>query len=164
MIHAATGSAGAAAGLIIGNRLLDLNRRIVAVSVCDDRDNFLAGIGTICETAIATHGMAIPFERERDIDIGDDHVGQGYALSRPEEMSLIIDIARREGLFLATVCTGKAFYGMIQELKQDPQGFGERIIFIHTGGAQADEMTTLMSLQPQGFTAVYRMFTEYLLW
>ena len=104
------------------------------MSVCDDRDYFLAGIGTICETAIATYGMDIPFERERDIDIGDGHVGQGYALSRPEEMSLIIDIACREGLFLDPVYTGKAFYGMIQELKHDPQGFGERIIFIHTRG------------------------------
>jgi hypothetical protein len=50
-------------------------------------------------------------------------------------MSLIIDIARREGLFLDPVYTGKAFYGMIQELKHDPQGFGELIIFIHAGGA-----------------------------
>jgi D-cysteine desulfhydrase len=124
-IVAAIGSRGAAASLIIGNRLLDLNRPIIAVSVCDDRDYFLAGIGTICETAIATYGMDIPFERERDIDIGDGHAGQGYALSRPEEMSLIIDTSCREGLFLDPVYTGKAFYGMIHELKHDPQGFGE---------------------------------------
>ena len=110
-----------------------MNRRIVAVSVYDDRDNFLAGIGTICETAIATYGMANPFERERDIDIGDSHVGQEYTLSQPEEMSLIIKIGCREGLFLDPVYTGKAFYGMIHEHKHDPQGFGERIIFIHTG-------------------------------
>ena len=120
------------------------------MNVCDDRDYFLEAIGTICETAIATYGMAIPFERERDIDIVDGYVGQGYALSRPEEMSLIIDIACREGLFLDPVYTGKAFYGMIQELKRDPHGFGERIIFIHTGGLfglfpQAGEMTPLMS-------------------
>jgi D-cysteine desulfhydrase len=146
----ATGSGGTAAGLILGNRLLNLNARIVAVNVCDDRDYFLAGIGTICETAITTYGMDISFERGRDIDIVDGYVGRGYALSRPEEMALIIEIARREGLFLDPVYTGKAFYGMIQELKRDPHCFGERIVFIHTGGLfglfpQADEMAPLLS-------------------
>ncbi len=149
-IVVATGSGGTTAGLILGTRLLDLNTRIAAVNVCDDRDYFLEVIGTICETAITTYGLDIPFERERDIDIVDGYVGRGYALSRPEEMALIIDIARREGLFLDPVYTGKAFYGMIQELKRDPCCFGERIIFIHTGGLfglfpQAGEMTPLLS-------------------
>jgi len=149
-IVVATGSGGTTAGLILGNRLLDLNSRIVAVNVCDDRDYFLEVIGTICETAIATYGLDISFERERDIDIVDGYVGRGYALSRPEETALIIEMARREALFLDPVYTGKAFFGMIQELKRDPRCFGERIIFIHTGGLfglfpQAGEMTTLMS-------------------
>ena len=37
-------------------------------------------------------------------------------------------------IFLDPVYTGKAFFGMIQELKRDPKCFGERIIFLHTGG------------------------------
>ena len=65
-------------------------------------------------------------------------------------MARIIEIACQEGFFLDPVHTGKPFYGTIQELKHDPHGFGERIIFIHTGGLfglfpQAGEMTTLMS-------------------
>jgi D-cysteine desulfhydrase len=148
-IVVATGSGGTTAGLILGTRLLDLNARIAAVNVCDDRDYFLEAIGSICETAIATYGLDIAFERERDIDIVDGYVGRGYALSRPEEMGLIIDMARREGLFLDPVYTGKAFYGMIQELKRNPGCFGERIIFIHTGGLfglfpQAGEMAPLI--------------------
>lgn len=149
-IVVATGSGGTTAGLILGTRLLVVNARIAAVNVCDDRGYFLEAIGTICETAIATYGLDISFDRERDIDIVDGYVGRGYALSRPEEMALIIDIARREGLFLDPVYTGKAFYGMIQELKRDPRCFGERIIFIHTGGLfglfpQASEMAPLMA-------------------
>jgi D-cysteine desulfhydrase len=149
-IVVATGSGGTAAGLILGSRLMGLNARIAAVNVCDDRDYFIEAIGTICETAIAMYGLNISFERERDIDIVDGYVGRGYALSRPEEMALIIDIARREGLFLDPVYTGKAFYGMIQELKRDPRCFGERIIFIHTGGLfglfpQEKEITPLLA-------------------
>lgn len=149
-IVVATGSGGTAAGLILGTRLLNLSARIAAVNVCDDRDYFLEAIGTICETAIVTYGLDISFKRERDIDIVDGYVGRGYALSRPEELSLIVDVARREGLFLDPVYTGKAFYGMVQELKRDPRCFGDRIIFIHTGGLfglfpQASEMIPLIS-------------------
>jgi len=149
-IIVATGSGGTTAGLILGTRLLGLNTRIAAVNVCDDRDYFLEAIGTICETAIVTYGLDISFKRERDIDIVDGYVGRGYALSRPEELSMIVDVARREGLFLDPVYTGKAFYGMVQELKRDPRCFGDRIIFIHTGGLfglfpQASEMIPLIS-------------------
>ncbi|MEJ2165180.1 MAG: hypothetical protein P8X90_06605 [Desulfobacterales bacterium] len=35
---------------------------------------------------------------------------------------------------LEFVLAGKAFFGMIQELKRDPGCFGDRIIFLHTGG------------------------------
>jgi D-cysteine desulfhydrase len=61
-------------------------------------------------------------------------VGRGYGLSRPEELALICELARTEGIFLDPVHTGKAFYGMIQELTRDPGHFGKRIVFLHTGG------------------------------
>lgn len=35
---------------------------------------------------------------------------------------------------LEFVLASKAFVGMIQELKRDPRCFGDRIIFLHTGG------------------------------
>jgi D-cysteine desulfhydrase len=45
------------------------------------------------------------------------------------------DVARREGLLLDPVYTGKAFYGLTRELERDPRRFGERVVFLHTGGA-----------------------------
>jgi D-cysteine desulfhydrase len=133
IIHA-TGSGGTGAGLILGSRLFGLNVRIASINVCDDREYFIEAIGKICENAIARYNLSIPFSREHDIEIIDGYVGRGYALSRPEELALIRDVARKEGLFLDPVYTGKAFFGMTQELKRDPQCFGERIVFIHTGG------------------------------
>lgn len=149
-IVVAAGSGGTAAGLILGIRRLGLQARVKAVNVCDDRAYFTAAIGAICEEAIATYGLEISFERDGDIDILDGYVGRGYALSSPGELRLIAEVARREGLFLDPVYTGKAFYGMLEELKHDPRCFGERIIFIHTGGLfglfpQADAMTPLLT-------------------
>jgi len=43
-------------------------------------------------------------------------------------------LARTEGVILDPVYTGKAFFGMTQELSRDPNRFGDRIVFMHTGG------------------------------
>lgn len=133
IIHA-TGSGGTAAGLILGVRLAGLNARVATVNVCDDRDYFVSAIGDICEGAIAGYHLDVDFDRQRDIDIIDGYVGRGYALSRPEELSLLCELARMEGIFLDPVYTGKAFYGMVRELENNPGCFGDRIVFIHTGG------------------------------
>lgn len=148
VIHA-TGSGGTGAGLILGAKMLNLNVRIASINVCDDREHFVSVIGEICEDAIARHGLSIPFSRERDVDILDGYVGRGYALSQPQELCLIRDVARKEGIFLDPVYTGKAFYGMTQELKRHPGCFGERVVFLHTGGIfglfpQASEMAPLL--------------------
>jgi len=133
-IITAAGSGGTSAGLILGAKMFDLKARVVSVNVSDDRDYFVNAIGNICENAINDYQMTVDFSRERDIEILDGYVGRGYALSRPEELELLCEAARTEGLFLDPVYTGKAFYAMVQELKNNPQCFGERIIYMHTGG------------------------------
>ena len=130
----AAGSGGTSAGLILGAKIFDVNARIASVNVCDDRNYFVQAIGNICEQAVADYQLNIDFDRRRDVDIIDGYVGLGYALSQNEELELICEVARTEGIFLDPVYTGKAFFGMIQELKRDPKCFGERIIFVHTGG------------------------------
>jgi D-cysteine desulfhydrase len=144
----ATGSGGTAAGLILGSRLHGLNARVVSINVCDDRDYFMRVIGDICAAAIAAYQLDLDFDRQRDIAIIDGYVGRGYSLSRPEELSLIREVARTEGLFLDPVYTGKAFFGMVKELERYPRRFGERVVFIHTGGifgllAKAEELAAL---------------------
>jgi D-cysteine desulfhydrase len=130
----AAGSGGTSAGLILGVRLLGLNARVVSVNVCDDRDYFVNAIGKICEETITTNNLAIPFSRDTDVEVLDGYVGRGYALSSAEELKFIRDVASSEGFVLDPVYTGKAFYGMIREMEKNPRVFGDRIVFIHTGG------------------------------
>jgi D-cysteine desulfhydrase len=144
----AAGSGGTAAGLILGKKLYDLNVGIASVNVCDDRNYFVRVIGEICETAIADFGLPVSFNREREIDVIDGYVGRGYALSTFEELKLIQEVARAEGIFLDPVYTGKAFRGMLEEIKKDRRRFGDRILFLHTGGifgllAKAGEFKTI---------------------
>ncbi|MGB5751103.1 MAG: D-cysteine desulfhydrase family protein [Desulfobacterales bacterium] len=133
-IITAAGSGGTSAGLILGAKMFELKARIVSVNVCDDRDYFVNAIGNICEKAIADYQIEVDLSRDTDIEILDGYVGRGYALSRPEELELLYEVARTEGMFFDPVYTGKAFFGMVQELKNNPTCFGERVIFIHTGG------------------------------
>ena len=130
----AAGSGGTSAGLILGVRMLDLNARIVSINVSDDRQYFVKAIGDICESAIADYQLGIDFSRERDVEIIDGYVGRGYAVSQKAELELLCETARTEGIFLDPVYTGKAFFGMVQELKNNPGCFGDRVIFVHTGG------------------------------
>jgi D-cysteine desulfhydrase len=149
IVHA-TGSGGTTAGLILGVRLFGLNARVVGFNVCDDRETFIRVIGGICESAIATYQMNLSFARDRDIEIVDGYVGKGYSLSRPEELALLSEVARTEGIILEPVYTGKAFFGMVQELSRNRHLFGERVVFIHTGGIfallqRAHEITPFLS-------------------
>jgi D-cysteine desulfhydrase len=133
IVHA-TGSGGTAAGLALGARLFDIPARIVTFNVCEDRLHFIHVIGNICQEAISEFQLPIDFDPPRDLEIIDGYAGSGYALSRPEELDLICEVARTEGIFLDPVYTGKAFFGMVQELQKKPGCFGKRIIFLHTGG------------------------------
>jgi D-cysteine desulfhydrase len=130
----ATGSGGTAAGMMLGNRLTGLNARLVTVNVCDDGPHFRAVIDRIAAETIATYRLPQAADPLPGIDILDGYVGRGYALSRPQERSLLIDLARLEGLFLDPVYTGKAFFGMVSELEKNPSALGERVVFLHTGG------------------------------
>jgi D-cysteine desulfhydrase len=133
IIHA-TGSGGTTAGLILGVKLVGLNARVVGINVCNDRDYFLRVVSDICQTAIDTYKLDLPFFPERDIEIVDGYVGRGYGKAGSEELSLIREVARSEGILLDPVYTGKAFFGMSQELQKNPEVFGGRIVFVHTGG------------------------------
>ena len=68
------------------------------------------------------------------MEIIDGYVGLGYAKSRDEELAVMRDLARREAIILDPVYTGKAFFGIVEELRRDPTRFGERVVFLHTGG------------------------------
>lgn len=133
ILHA-TGSGGTAAGLILGAKLAGLKAVPMTVNVCDDEAYFVKVIGEICEGVIKEYNLHVDFDRSRDVHVVDGYVGRGYAISAPDELKLIASVAAKEGIFLDPVYTGKAFYGMVKELEKNPGRFGERIIFMHTGG------------------------------
>lgn len=132
----ACGSGGTGAGLVLGAKLLGLAARgirVAGVNVCDDRAYFLDVIGRICADAEERWQLPVHVDQS-DIELVDGHVGLGYAKSRPEELATIRDVCRSDGVVLDPVYTGKAFHGVVTELRRDPARFGAAVAFIHTGG------------------------------
>ncbi|HEY0192914.1 MAG TPA: D-cysteine desulfhydrase family protein [Kofleriaceae bacterium] len=133
----ACGSGGTGAGLVLGAKLLELDKRgirVAGVNVCDDRAYFVDAISRICAEAEDRWQLAAAVT-EADIDMIDGHVGRGYARSRPEELATIRDLCRSDGILLDPVYTGKAFHAVLTELDRDPRRFGAAVAFVHTGGA-----------------------------
>ncbi|HTR51882.1 MAG TPA: D-cysteine desulfhydrase family protein [Kofleriaceae bacterium] len=132
----ACGSGGTGAGLVLGAKLLNLDARgirVAGVNVCDDRAYFVAAISRICGDFAERWQLPVHVG-EADIDIVDGHVGLGYAKSGPEELATIRDVCRSDGIVLDPVYTGKAFHGVVTELRHDPKRFGAAVAFVHTGG------------------------------
>ena len=69
-----------------------------------------------------------------EINIIDGYVGKGYALSSEWELEFIKELAKLEGIILDPVYTGKAMYGLTEEIKKGKFSEHENLLFIHTGG------------------------------
>jgi len=129
----AVGSGGTYAGLYLANKFLKLNKRVIGMAVCDNQNYFKDVIFDISKEALPYINEKIDINRE-EIEINDKYIGVGYALSRPEELSFIAEIARKEALALDPVYTGKAMYGLYNEIKSSNMSNSKNILFIHTGG------------------------------
>lgn len=142
----ATGSGGTLAGLQLANLIHGYGKRVIGVCVCDDAAYFQDIAARISRDALPyliAQGEISEQEASRwaaslkpgDFEFFEEYVGIGYALSRPEELEHIRRMARLEGTVFDPVYTGKATYGMVNELKEGGRlRTSENILFIHTGG------------------------------
>jgi pyridoxal phosphate-dependent enzymes, D-cysteine desulfhydrase family len=155
-IVVATGSGGTYSGLYLANEIHKYGKRIIGMAVCDNNEYFTNIVKDIATKAIAYLPESLKKDKNgkpvqlnyNNIEFEDKYVGIGYALSRPEELEFIKKIARLEGLVLDPVYTGKAMYGIYNELKDNgiltkdrngkpyPSRLSKKhnILFIHTGG------------------------------
>jgi len=130
----AVGSGGTHSGLFLASKTLEYTGEIYGINVCDDALHFKNEIYKILHESMKYMDVNLHISKD-EIHIMDGYVGRGYALSRPEELNFIHDFARLEGIILDPVYTGKAMYGLVEEIKKGTFKNCENILFIHTGGA-----------------------------
>jgi D-cysteine desulfhydrase len=132
-IVAPVGSGGTQAGLLLGLSYYESHIPAYGVNVCDDEEYFIEKIKNILLSFNDHYQFpkTLPVE---SIQLIDGYVGKGYALSREEELEVIKLVARLEGIFLDPVYTGKAMYGLIDQIKKGRFSKDLNLLFIHTGG------------------------------
>lgn len=145
VVHA-VGSGGTSAGLELGRRLYGLSARIYGVNVCDDAAYFRARIAALAEATVRDYALPVAVPPEQ-IELIDGYVGEGYARSRPEELALLLEVGRLEGVVLDPVYSGKAMFALHREWARFAGA--QHVLFLHTGGvfglfAHAAELTAVM--------------------
>ncbi len=133
IVHAC-GSGGTAAGAALGAKKYGVAREVRAIAVCDDRAYFEGVIARLMREARALDG-SLP--ADADLVVDDRWKGPAYGVASEEQRAFVRDVARRHGLFVDPVYTGKALFA-IARLAALPHGEGglraRRVLFLHTGG------------------------------
>lgn len=129
----AVGSGGTYVGLALGKQLYKQNYKVIGVNVCDSAEIFNNIILKIGRDAIKKFNLKVKLSR-KNITIIDGYVGKGYALSQPKEIDFIKEIAIKEALILDPVYTGKAMFGLRDQIAMGKIKKGSKILFLHTGG------------------------------
>lgn len=131
IVHA-TGSGGTQAGLTLGTRLHDLRVPVIGFAVCDDEAYFNDKIAADIGEWNSKYGIGVD-PGSLSIQTNANHIGPGYSIATPEIFDTIRLVAQSEGIILDPVYSGKAFHGMLQEIKSGAFT-GSDLVFIHTGG------------------------------
>jgi len=133
----AVGSGGTHAGLQIGYQLNGLSVcGLWGVNVSDSAGHFEKRVGQLIEDTAREFRLDVP---DRLVQLIDGYVGEGYALASDDDLRFFAALARQEGLLLDPAYCGKAFRGMLSELRKTPDRFGRRILFLQSGGLFAVE-------------------------
>lgn len=132
-IVATVGSGGTYSGLLIANKLLNHTSKVYGINICDTAAYFKERIHAMIQESLSFLDSQFTIEIN-NINLIDGYAGKGYGLSTPEELEFIRSFARQEGIVLDPVYTGKAMYGLMEELKKGNLKQHKNILFIHTGG------------------------------
>ncbi|OGB95744.1 MAG: D-cysteine desulfhydrase [candidate division NC10 bacterium RBG_16_65_8] len=132
----ASGSGGTHSGLVAGFYGSNSGIPVVGVSVSRKKGPQEEHIHDLASRTAARVGIPGALPRETVLCF-DEYVGPGYSLPTPSMVEAVQMLARTEAILLDPVYTGKAMAGLIDLVRKGFFKKGERVLFVHTGGAPA---------------------------
>ncbi len=130
-----SGSGGTHAGLVAG--LHALGAHVAVTGICVRRN---AAAQKVRVEDLASRISALlghPPPPTGTVRTDDAALGPGYGVLTEAVREVIHLAARTEGLLLDPVYTGKAMAGLVAMVRRGELGRGQRVLFVHTGGAPA---------------------------
>ena len=135
-ILVAAGSAGTQAGLVVGQMIGQWPGRVIGITVSrsapDQERKVAALVREICNRLDMDVADADISSR---VICDDAYLGGGYRMNTRGCQEAIQYFARREGIFLDEVYTGKAAAGLIDYCRTGKIDPAHRTLFVHTGGS-----------------------------
>ncbi len=135
IVHASS-SGGTQAGLILGALRSGWPGKILGISVDEPAEILRKTVAALAGEASDRLGEKILFKAE-DVLVNDDYLGDGYGVMGASEKAAIQLFARKEGLLLDPVYTGRAAAGLIDLIDKGFFNPEETVLFWHTGGVPA---------------------------
>ena len=102
-------------------------------SVLADRDTCAARTLQLTRQALALLGSSAALRTDA-INIDGSQLGDGYGLPTPAMLEAVRLMASCEGLLVDPVYSGKAFAGLLADLRQGRYHAGDCVLFVMTGG------------------------------
>ena len=143
VIVVASSSGGTQAGMVAGARALDWDVPILGISIDETKADLQAKVADLATRTAAHLGRADVFTPD-EILVNDGYLGAGYGIVGDLEREAITLMAQTEGILLDPVYTGRAFGGLIDMLRTQPDSLARpdrsspgQILFWHTGGQPA---------------------------
>ena len=135
IVHA-TGSAGTQAGLITGLKAMNAQILLLGIGVRAPKAKQEENVYNLACATAEKLGCPGVVARE-DVIANTDYVGEGYGIPTESGLEAIRMFAELEAILLDPVYSAKGAAGFIDLIRKGHFRKGERVVFLHTGGAVA---------------------------
>ena len=131
-----TSSASSGSALVVGAKACGYRGQVLGISVDKTGGHLRDTVMDLLPATAERLDLDLAFAPS-DMAVDDRFLGGGYGVVTEAEREAIRLVARREGILLDPVYTGKAMAGLLAHIRQGEIGAGERWLFWHTGGIPA---------------------------
>lgn len=125
-------SAGTQAGLIVGKAIANWPGKILGISVAKDSESLQQEVFDLAQATADRLQCSID---RQDVRVDDAFLGEGYACNTAACEEAVQLFARKCGIFLDYVYTGKGAAGLLHYLRTNRFTPGRSVLFLHTGGS-----------------------------
>jgi len=132
IVHA-TGSAGTQAGLLAGRNYF--NCSIPVIGICIRYDKVTQENRVYTEAKKTCEKLQCSILDKSEVIVYDEYIGPGYGEPSEGMIEATKLLAKKEGILLDPVYSGKGFAGLIGLIKNKKLTKNDNVLFIHTGGA-----------------------------
>lgn len=132
-IFHASGTGSTQAGIAVGlDKVGWGDVKLIGISVARQQQRGREVVVEFANMLAEHYGM--PQDYEEKIIFTADYLMGGYEQYTEEMNSFLGKIMSETGIMLDTTYSGKGFWGMMQEIKNNPELKNKNIVFWHTGG------------------------------